>query len=224
MPRMSQAAGKLILQGQEAGRRGDHRHARELYASALTESRKANDLSGEAQALLELAGLAVTFDNDLDGGQLLYDESFKIYRRLGASQGCAYAIAGLARIARKRGNLEIALRQFTEALAFFEKTDDKHGQAVVLHEIGLIDKQKGDYLSAERHLRRCLLLFQGLENKSALAQVLLTLGNVNIEYHKDLQQAAALFSQALALFEELGLSREAEKARHNLAYVKSQQI
>ena len=223
MAQMSQVAGKLILQGQEAERHGDYRRARESYESALIESRKTNDLWGEAQALLELAGLAVTFENDLSAGQLLYDKSLKIYRRLGNDRGCAYSIAGLASVARRRGNLDIALKHFTQALSVFEKTSDKHGQAVVLHEIGLLDRQKGDYVSAERHFRQCLLLFQSLGNKSALAQMLLSLGNVNIEYHKDMQQAALLFGQALALFEELGLSNEAAKARHNLEYARNQQ-
>ena len=207
----------LIKQGLSAKVKGDFSAAKIHLQSARIEAQKTKDRWGEARVLLELAPVVTEFDKDLATGRKLLKDCLKIYTKLKSDQGRAYAMSNLGSLDMDEGNLDAALKWQTEALGLFEKVQDKYGCGMALHQTGNIESAQGNFLSAEKHWRESLLLFEGLHRNYAAGQALLSLGKLRVEHYKDAQQAKLLFSRALTLFEEEGLTHEAEKARHNLA-------
>jgi tetratricopeptide (TPR) repeat protein len=203
--------------------RGDFRSAKNQIEAALIEARRVKDRWGEAQCLLELGGIDIHFYSDYENGKKRFEESLSLYTSLRSNQGRAYAMNGLAHVARGQGDVVRARTLLSQSLTLFEEARDKSGEAAALHEMGLLDEQAGDSTSAEACLRRSLLILESLGNKPAVGQILLSLGSLKVRDNK-LEQAQELFSRSLALFEELGLKSEADKARHNLAYVKSKML
>ncbi len=219
MTHMSMNLKELLSAAVEIRRRGDFRSARNQLNAALVEARRIKDRWGEAQCLLELGRIDVHFDSDYENGKKRFEESLLLYTSLRSNQGQAYAMNGLANIAQEQGKAEEARALLIKSVKLFEEVGDKNGQAQAWHGIGLLEKQAGNFSTAETHLRRSLLVFESLGDKFSVGQVLLSLGNVNVSENR-LEHAKELFSRALALFEEIGLESEADKARHNLAYVK----
>ncbi len=216
---MSLNVKQLLTKGLDAKGKGNFHYAREQFQMALVESRRVRDLQGEANALLELAGIALKFDNDLSTAREQLENCLQIYTRIRFARGIAYSMSDLGSVALMQGKKDDALSWLQRALTIFESEHDQYGKAATLHQIGLIDKLSGDWDSAERHWRQSLTIFEKLGNKAASGQVLLSLGNLSATYHQDLQQARLLLNRALMLFEELGLVHEAEKARHNLSLI-----
>lgn len=211
---------ELILRGLDAKNRGDFRNAREHFQFARAEARQIRDKMGEANALLELAGVVVRFDNDLSAGRQLLDESLQLYKKAKFDRGRAYVMSNIGSVSLREGKIDEAQKWFTQALDIFEREQDKYGQATTLHQLGLLYKQREDWSSAEKHWSQSLLLLEDLGNKQSIGQVLLSLAGVSVNYHHDPRQAKVFLDRALRLFEELGLPQEAEKARHNLALIK----
>jgi tetratricopeptide (TPR) repeat protein len=220
---MSTNVKELLSVALATEQRGDYRSAGRQLEAALIEARRIKDKWGEAECLLDLGSIDVRFSNDYETGKKRFEESLSLYSALRFGRGQAYAMNGLANIARKQGKSEEARTLLLKSIALFEEIDDKNGQATAWHELGVLEEQAGDFPSAKTYLRRSLLTFESLGNKFSVGQVLLSLGSVNVSENK-LEQAEELFSRALTLFEDLGLKSEADKARHNLAYVKSRQV
>ncbi len=219
---MSMNVKELLSVAMETKQRGDFRNAGRQIEAALIEARRVKDKWGEAECLLDLGSIDVHFSNDYKTGKKRFEESLSLYNALRFGRGQAYAMSGLANVARKQGNYGEACNLLLKAMVLFEEIGDKNGQATAWHEIGLLEEQAGNFPSAETYLRRSLLAFESLGNKFSIGQVLLSLGSMNVSENR-LEQAEELFSRALTLFEELGLKSEADKAHHNLAYVKSKQ-
>jgi tetratricopeptide (TPR) repeat protein len=212
---------ELLARGSEASGKGNHPKAREYYQAALVEARRIKDSQGEARALLYLAGIARVSDKDLPAARKMLNESNRIFQKLHFDRGSAYAMCELGSVAYEEGKLDEGVKWLNSSIALFEKEGDKKGKAIALHQIGLIYKHKKDFASAEKSWRESLLIFEALGERYSIGQVLLSLGNISIDYHKDTEQGRLLLNKALALFEELGLAHEAEKARHNLANIEN---
>jgi tetratricopeptide (TPR) repeat protein len=214
---------ELILRGLDAKKKGDSRGARECFQSARVAARRLKDVPGEANALLELAGIVVKFDNDLGAGRKLLNESLRLYTKAKFDRGRAYVMSNIGSVALREGEIAEAQKWFSQALDIFEREQDKYGRATTLHQIGLLQKRRGDWISAEKHWRQSLLLLEDLDNKYAVGQVLLSLADVSASFHHDPGRAKALLDKALSLFEELDLPQEAEKVRHNLALLQREE-
>jgi tetratricopeptide (TPR) repeat protein len=219
MPDVSLEVAELLRAGFAAKDKGDFRVARALFQAAVAESKKKRDRAGEARSLLELSAVVNEFDKDAKAARKMLNDCLQIYTKLRSDRGRAYAMSNLGSIAFEEKVLEAAWKWQTEALALFEKEQDKYGIAMASHQIGKIKSQQKDFSSAEMYWRRSLLLFEGLGRNYAADQVLLSLGGLHLDYYKNQEQAKALFTRALTLFEEAGLLHEADKARHNLAIV-----
>jgi tetratricopeptide (TPR) repeat protein len=223
MQDMSPNVKELIRRGLDAKNKGNSRGARECFQSARTEASRLKDMPGEANALLELAGVVVKFDNDLAAGRKLLNESLRLYKKAKFDRGSAYVMSNIGSVALREGKIDEAQKWFIQALDIFEREQDKYGRATTLHQIGLLETRKGDWGSAEKRWRQSLLLLEDLDNKYAMGQVLLSLAGVSANFHHDPDLAQALLDRALRLFEELGLPQEAEKVRHNLALLQREE-
>ncbi len=206
----------LLAQGMEANRRGDASKSQELYQYALAEARRLKDARGEATALMYLGSLARMQDRDLRKARRLLSTSLRIFTRLGFDRGRAFVMTELGSVAYEEGKPDEGMKWLADALPIMEQERDKKGKATLLHQMGLIDRYRKDPATAEKRWRESLLIFEALGVRYSMGQVLLSLAKASIEDHQDKEQGRVLIQRALAQFEELGLPREAERARHNL--------
>ncbi len=210
---------ELLKAGFTAKGKGDLRVARALFQAGVDEARKRRNPEGEARSLLELSAVVIECDKDLKLANRMLNDCLKIYTKLRSDRGRAYAMSNLGSLAFDEGDLREAWRWQGEALALFEKEQDKYGMAMAFHQMGKIKHQQDDFPSAEKYWRKSLLLFQGTGRNYGTGQTLLSLGVLYLDQYKDLEQAKAMFARAQTVFEELGLSHEAAKARHDLAII-----
>jgi tetratricopeptide (TPR) repeat protein len=173
MTHMSMNLKELISAAIEVKLRGDFQSARDQIEVALVEARRIKDRWGEAQCLLELGGIDIHFNGDYENGEKRFEESLSLYTSLRSDQGQAYAMNGLAHVARAQNDIGKARASLSRSLALFEEAHDRNGQAAALHEMALLDEKAGDSSSAEAYLRRCPLILESLGNKSGIGQTLL---------------------------------------------------
>jgi tetratricopeptide (TPR) repeat protein len=207
----------LLTSGLEARASGALPEAKTQFQAALVEAKRIRDFRGEASALLYLAGVLRVFDKDLLNARKLLKECLRICERISFGRGGAYAMMELGTIAYQEGKPEEGLNWLSRTLTEFEKQQDKKGKAAALHQMGLIEKYKKDFDSAERRFRESLMIFESFSDKYSMGQVLLSLGDVSINYHNDLEYGKQLFSKALEFFEETGSRHDVEKAKQNLS-------
>jgi tetratricopeptide (TPR) repeat protein len=154
--------------------------------------------------LLRTAGnLAYALD-DQEQSRNQLEEASSIYRGLGDDLGVAWCDAHLA-----VGNLESGegLRQGLElahrALAVFERSRDKPGQAFALNILGELTRLQGEDAAARRHYEACLALAQ--ETGEVVRQAIQHENLGILAYHRgEYEEAERSILRGLSLFRQLG--------------------
>ncbi len=224
MKSMSPNIQELIRGGFDARRKGDFRHAKAQFQLALSESRRIKDFRGEANALLELSVIAIDFDGDFDSGRKLLQESLEICKKIHDDVGEAYAASNLGSLALDEKKYDDALMSLERARSTFEKTSEKYGMAMTLHQMGKTKMRLGEFTSAEKNLRQSLLIFEGLGDKYAVGQTLRSLASIAYEKDKDKEQTKQLLHRAEVLFEEISNQAEANLVRHFIAVIEGREV
>lgn len=114
------------------------------------------------------------------------------------------------------GEYEAARRFAREALAIFERLDNRRGVATALNELGVLASYEGDFAEAVRFLEESLAIKRGLGDDSLTANSITNLGLV-AGWAGDHARGYALHAESLALFEGLGERFGIAIASHNLA-------
>ncbi|MXM68004.1 hypothetical protein GR925_32370 [Streptomyces sp. HUCO-GS316] len=126
-----------------------------------------------------------------------------IFRAIGDRLGEAEALADLADIARRRGDLESSKELSLEAQALFRDLGDRLGQAYSLEALVELAKNRGDALAAERLAGESLRVFRALDDGVGEAHALRSLAEI-ARRRDDLELAEQRGLEALAVSRTLG--------------------
>jgi predicted ATPase/DNA-binding NarL/FixJ family response regulator len=145
---------------------GEFDAARDDYLQAQAAAHSANDRTAEWQSLLDLGFLWIGQDYARAGEYL--EQALQLARAIGDPSLLAHS---LNRMANWYANSEqpIAVQSYhEEALALFEKADDRRGQAATLDLLGTTHIMCGDVIMAARYYGRAAALLRALDDRQGL--------------------------------------------------------
>jgi len=121
----------------------DYGTARAALEEALTVAREGDDTLDAAIALHHLGLLTLEADGDCAAAWVLNEQSLVLFRQLGNHRMVANVLAGLARVARARGDAVEACALLAEALSAHRDSGDPMSVVVALHTLGATEAMAG---------------------------------------------------------------------------------
>jgi signal transduction histidine kinase len=165
-----------------------------------------------------------------DSALFVYDQSFRLAKKLNYTAGLAKVTNNIALIALERGDFSVGLSKFYESLAYEEELGNEVGKAEAYNNIGVVFYYQQDYDKSLEYLKLSLRVHQRLGNISSLKQSYTNIGAINemigrldsalIYYEqglkiaqdlKDLNEIAVGFNNMAGIYESLGKYQEAER-------------
>jgi predicted ATPase len=131
-------------------------------------------------ALYVGAALATGQSDHAEARQML-EVCLQLRRGLGNPVDIAATLSTLSLARLQAGNVAAARTDEQEALAIFERLDDRFGQAICLLHLAQIDLFSGDDAAARDFAERCLALARSLGHKEIEAECELVLGELAAE-------------------------------------------
>lgn len=119
---------------------------------------------------------------------------------------------------RKLGDLPLAERHLSQALALRQKLGDKQGECMALVNLGLVQLDSGKPAAAIRGFRRALTLNREIGNRIGEGYSLHNLGTLYQAYGR-LERALGYFTQALEIRQELKAPHELLGTMHSMGEV-----
>jgi tetratricopeptide (TPR) repeat protein len=153
---------------------------------------------------------------DQQSAEKLLEKAVHFYRRSGNLDGLATGLANLANVAFRQGDLGRAEELFKEALDADRRLGKQQGVAHRYRGLGAVYAESGRFEEAEEMLRQALDIDQRLGYQPGVAVSLENLGII-AEKQNEGHRARALWTRALALYSEMGLTGPASRLQRWLA-------
>lgn len=174
---------------------------------ALTFYREAQDKSGEAETLTNLA-YGYVMDNNRLKGKETAQAAVNLQKELNNQRGLAFALIALGDTNARIGDWEQGLISFKEAEKLYPEDLDLYDKAILLDRFGTYYETFGEYKKAQKYYQKAQLLFAEINNESGSSQLITVLGQISAQ----LGENDAAFSYYLQ-----GL-RIAERSKNLVAY------
>jgi tetratricopeptide (TPR) repeat protein len=176
-------ASKLIREGMQAVKSGDHPGALERYQRALEIHQKSDDLTGQAQVLHQMA-LSVSETDNEEQAMELFRRSLAFKEQVGDLPGEANTLANMAFVAFKAKDYQEAAQLNQQAITLLERIEAWSDMVMVLNNHAFLDqsaicsaKSQAFWLALrvpldpEIWLNRCAELVNELGLESAAGQL-----------------------------------------------------
>ncbi len=175
----------------------------ELRAS-LDEARTAGNLGTEGE-LLNSLGLALKNAGRFDEAELAFLESLEVVDRFldALHRVRAQVSSNLGLLARDRGELDEAVRFYSQAQREYETIEDLAGAAGMLVEVGIVHKDASRLSEAQACLQQGLAGLSEEDQPTRFAAALVGLGLVHERRH-EYHQARAYYDRALPVYQQTG--------------------
>ncbi len=206
--RTAEAGGALEAAGDVHFILGDYASARAQYNAALAARRLAGDAYGELEALNKV-GYAETYLGRNKQATGCFESVLRAAARRRAQGGnghdrlTAQALNNLGEVAYSRGALVAARGHFDEALAAWEISSDRRGQALAHLNLGYTYADSGDLLEGQSHFERALALAQDKGDRQLEALSMTGAGSV-YAFRGEQRRALESHKRALELLRSIG--------------------
>jgi predicted ATPase len=138
--------------------RRDYPRAREQLGTALE---RCGELADEARpALWPLSYGLISLEPEVGYPLLLHEDTVIVARRVSGPAAAAHILVNLAATDRIEGEFGPAADLIEEALARFQRLEDRQGEALALNGLGNLARSSGDFERGRGLLERSLLLRQ----------------------------------------------------------------
>lgn len=152
---------------------------------------------------LHVAGVVSEISGHYERAAELYEESLKLWRRLGDEKEAATVLSSLGSLAYTTGDIDQAVARTEESLSIKRRLGDERGTEVALSNLGEIMQAGGDLARARALFEESLRMARAMQDDRSIAFGLLNLGRLAIELD-DPARAEALLLDALRAFQRLG--------------------
>ena len=200
-----EAAKAMICLGEVTYFGQDYNRALELFREAGRIFDDCADETGQAAAQLH-QGHVYSDLGSFDQAALAIDRAQKLWTRLGDRRERAIATVAKARLEERRGNYQVALNEFQQALTALQPMGDAVWEGSTLAGIAWVYLEMGEAAPALKHWERAFELFEGAGLKIFAVDPLLHLGATYLASGDD-ARALNRFERALGLAEETGIDR-----------------
>lgn len=188
--------------------------AKLLGRQAMLLARRSGSAHVRAMAHNSLGWLAVQ-QGAFDSAQWHLDSALFLFRQLERPKEINAVLNNLGWLAQYRGDLVTALGRFKEALALSEAESDTSSSAVLLYAIGTIYNSLNEPGPAREYMSLALGLEQQLGRIGKQGICLMGMANSWAREDRE-EEAAPLYQQAGALFEQAGDTRNQGRVEENL--------
>ncbi|WP_214416774.1 AfsR/SARP family transcriptional regulator [Sphaerisporangium fuscum] len=175
---------------------------RETHETALTATRQAGDIRGQA-AMLESRGTLHITEKRFPEARRDFDEALELFARVGDDQGMALVLRSIAFLDRMSGRAEESATSYERALEIFTRMGDQVAAAHVLHNLAQLRLENGDPEGASGLLSDALALSREGGSRRVESQVLHRMGDTYLAWDEP-SLAAEIFETALELVRDLG--------------------
>ncbi|MGB3653012.1 MAG: tetratricopeptide repeat protein [Rivularia sp. (in: cyanobacteria)] len=133
----------------------------------------------------------------------LYQQSFKLYEKIGNVQGKAASLHQLAGIYASRGDVDDAIALYQQSFKLYEKIGDVQGKAASLHQLAGIYASRGDVDDAIALYQQSLDLNERIGDVQGKAASLCMLGQLLADEKQDFTTALEYLQESFEIFEHL---------------------
>jgi DNA-binding SARP family transcriptional activator/tetratricopeptide (TPR) repeat protein len=206
----------LALLDQQAG---DDETAIAGYDLALHHYARVDDVVGRAIVLTQSASI-LTRHGDIATAHLRLGEAMELYRTVGYAGGIAHTLRRIGQVQLMSGEHETAARTMTEVLGMVRRSRDVIGEGYLLSDLGGVSALAGRLDQARAFFEQALVLREQIMDTNGAATIRLELAKVLVRLAEH-GRAAELLEEAAATFDERGMNRETQAARHELALLRA---
>lgn len=133
--------------------------ALEASRSAAEFYKRANDLDGEARALLTSGHAYVHLKGKLSDASKAYTQALQLWTQANNRHGIAQAQGAIALILVTKGEPQSAIRNYNAARKVFHKAGDRDREAIILNGLGGVSRQIGNYDESLRSYTEARIIF-----------------------------------------------------------------
>ena len=155
----------LIELGHTFRGRRDYDEAEKYFKNALELARKYRGAGNEAQALFSLGSLFIGDKHEADEGLPYIEHALEFYVKGGYSKEISEALIQQARALSLKGEYDVALEAYKQALQVAQQLDDQSLLARAHHDTGNTLIQQGRYTEAIPHLEESFKIQTLLNNQ-----------------------------------------------------------
>jgi predicted ATPase/DNA-binding XRE family transcriptional regulator len=211
-------ATSLAYLGEVLRTQADDAGAAHLLGESLALSRALKDTRGSTLPLLSLGTIA-RFQGDYARALAYFEESLTLSRAVQDKHTTATSLRNLGAVTHLQGDETRATRCFEASLVLFEELGDRYCGAATMSDYGRMAYDQGDAGRASRLCEASIAVFRELGVGNAIVAASLgTLGSIALTRNDD-ADAAARFSESLALAWEAGAREEIARGLAGLARV-----
>ena len=139
-----------------------------------------------------------------DEAKQAYQEAYKYYEDLNDTLGLGFSARGLGSIARRTGDLGLALQHTLTALDYLKAIDHQKGVANVMNSLGLIYFEIGEIDKARQTHEEVRDLHRKLGNRSGEANALSNIGAILAAKDHQYEKSIEYFKLASEIYNDLG--------------------
>jgi predicted ATPase len=181
---------------------GDYEAAEENFRACLALRRELGDLAAEAEALNELAVVAVN-TRRLPEARELGEEALKLAQSIDDRRGIGAALRNLGMVAREQGDYPRAIELYGQSLEIWRRLGDLRWIAFVLSSLGITHRYEGNAPEARVMLDESQTLFAQQGDRYMLGVIAHNKGHLAYAA-QEYEQATALYAEALGHFDAVG--------------------
>ncbi len=163
-----------------ANNEGDYADALDLVTKARDGFSSAGELEGEGTALVQMATTLFNL-NRIDEARATLEQVLPVFHRSGHRYREAIVVGNLATIAHSQGELAVARRWATEAVAQTRALGDREAICTDLVVLGMIAAAVGEWDEAERAYEEALEISRDVESRTAETESLTKWGGMLLE-------------------------------------------
>ena len=201
--------------------RRDFEGSLRLYNTLANESKRNNNVEGEAASYHQLGEIALK-QRDFSLAESWYNKALAINEKQGNQHGVVISYHRLGRIALEQRDFSSAESWSKKSLAITEKLGNEHGMASSYHQLGMSAQGQGDFSSAESWYKKALAIVEKLGDVQDTAASYHQLGGIAQE-QRDFSSAESWLKKALAITEKLGYEHQTASSYLRLGEIAQEQ-
>lgn len=172
----------------------------------------------ERRLLAFYLGWLLRIFGELDQAMRLYQESQRLYERLGDLGGKAATLHEMARIYERRGDIERAIELYQDALDIKERLKDLRGKAATLHEIANFHRRSQPEQAMALY-QETLHIYEQLGDLQGMGATLNGVASIH-QRRGELERAMELYQEILRIAEQLEDLQGKGVALHEIAEIR----
>ena len=207
----------LVALGTVASNLGQEGQAVAYFQESLAVFRQMGDRANGALAA-NMLGRGAAWDYDFSRAQDYYAQALTWYQAIGQPKGEADTQRYLADLALTLGQYEAARERLTAVLQTYHAIEDKRSIGTTLTRLSLVHHYLGDEQTAVQQAEAALAIAAEVGNPLLRAYGLSSLGH-GLRGQGEWERATAVYTEAIALWGELGMTSLKVEAEAALAAV-----